>query len=73
MLPAALRDPICITYLVLKAMDTVEDDMTIPDDVKIPLVRNFYKNLSDKCDHPTRCHCNTMHLLMCICVLPPEQ
>ena len=29
-------------------MDTVEDDMTIPNDIKIPMLKDFYKNLQDR-------------------------
>lgn len=47
-LDGELRNAICIFYLVLRALDTVEDDMTIPRDVKIPMLKNFYKNLHDK-------------------------
>ncbi|XP_046547404.1 squalene synthase-like isoform X1 [Haliotis rubra] len=42
-----LRDSVCIFYLVLRALDTVEDDMTIPNKVKLPILRSFYKNLLD--------------------------
>ena len=37
----------CVFYLVLRALDTVEDDMTIPEDKKIPMLKSFYKNLLD--------------------------
>ncbi|KAL8578820.1 hypothetical protein ACOMHN_022113 [Nucella lapillus] len=43
-----LRNAICIFYLVLRALDTVEDDMTIPNDVKIPMLKSFHRNLQDK-------------------------
>ncbi|CAK7272083.1 bifunctional farnesyl-diphosphate farnesyltransferase/squalene synthase [Sporothrix epigloea] len=33
--------PICLFYLVLRAVDTIEDDMTLPNEKKIPLLRNF--------------------------------
>lgn len=33
---------ICLFYLVLRGLDTIEDDMTIPDDVKQPLLRSFH-------------------------------
>ena len=32
---------------MLRALDTVEDDMTIPNDIKIPMLESFYKNLTD--------------------------
>ncbi|MCJ1428770.1 bifunctional farnesyl-diphosphate farnesyltransferase/squalene synthase [Sticta canariensis] len=34
--------PVSIFYLCLRGMDTIEDDMTLPLDRKIPLLRNFY-------------------------------
>ncbi|CAK9439559.1 uncharacterized protein LODBEIA_P36590 [Lodderomyces beijingensis] len=40
-----LRDAIMIFYLVLRALDTVEDDMTIKPEVKIPLLRHFDEKL----------------------------
>lgn len=29
-------------YLVLRGLDTIEDDMTIPDEVKQPILRSFH-------------------------------
>lgn len=40
-----LREPIMIFYLVLRALDTIEDDMTLPNAVKLPMLESFYKNL----------------------------
>ncbi|KAL8556191.1 hypothetical protein ACS0TY_003834 [Phlomoides rotata] len=37
-----LRDAICIFYLVLRALDTVEDDTSIATDVKIPILMDFH-------------------------------
>lgn len=36
---------ICLFYLVLRALDTVEDDMTIDNTRKVQLLRDFYKQL----------------------------
>lgn len=37
------RSPaVCLFYLVLRALDTVEDDMSLDKSVKIPLLNNFY-------------------------------
>ena len=36
-----LRDAIMIFYLVLRALDTIEDDMSIKPAVKVPLLRSF--------------------------------
>lgn len=33
-------------YLILRALDTIEDDMTIDKSIKIPLLREFYTKLS---------------------------
>ncbi|KAH9479150.1 Squalene synthase [Psilocybe cubensis] len=37
-----LARTIALFYLVLRGLDTIEDDMTIPDDVKQPLLRAFH-------------------------------
>lgn len=34
--------PICLFYLILRGLDTIEDDMTIPMSKKDPLLRNFH-------------------------------
>jgi len=44
-LPAQLRDPICIFYLALRGLDSVEDDMTYDVKSKIPLLQTFYQKL----------------------------
>ncbi|CAF1217294.1 unnamed protein product [Rotaria sordida] len=44
-LPQPLKDSVCIFYLVLRGLDSVEDDMIYPQDKKIFLLRNFYNNL----------------------------
>lgn len=33
--------PVCLFYLILRGLDTIEDDMTIPLEKKEPLLRNF--------------------------------
>ncbi|CAG8552638.1 2280_t:CDS:10 [Diversispora eburnea] len=43
-----LRDGICIFYLILRGMDTIEDDMTIPIEKKEPLLRNFHNLIFKK-------------------------
>ncbi|KAI3404529.2 ERG9 [Candida oxycetoniae] len=43
-----LRDAIMIFYLVLRALDTIEDDMTIPSETKVPLLRCFDEKLDLK-------------------------
>lgn len=34
--------PITLYYLILRGLDTIEDDMTIPLETKTPLLRNFH-------------------------------
>ncbi|XP_026857211.2 squalene synthase isoform X2 [Electrophorus electricus] len=41
-LDGELRHAVCIFYLVLRALDTVEDDMTIPLVKKVPLLHEFH-------------------------------
>jgi farnesyl-diphosphate farnesyltransferase len=36
---------ICLYYLVLRGLDTIEDDMSIPDDIKQPLLRSFHEKI----------------------------
>lgn len=38
---ADLRDGVCLFYLILRALDTIEDDMTLDLDKKIDLLREF--------------------------------
>lgn len=37
--------PICLFYLVLRGLDTIEDDLTIPLAKKDPLLREFHANM----------------------------
>ncbi|XP_043075819.1 squalene synthase isoform X1 [Puntigrus tetrazona] len=41
-LDGELRHAVCIFYLVLRALDTVEDDMSIPPEKKVPLLQDFH-------------------------------
>ncbi len=41
------RHAVCIFYLVLRALDTVEDDMSIPVQVKVPILKEFHTHLLD--------------------------
>ncbi|MCS6819222.1 MAG: squalene synthase [Chitinophagales bacterium] len=47
-LPTELRNPVCIFYLTLRGLDTVEDDMNIELQKKILLLNNFYKNCGNE-------------------------
>jgi farnesyl-diphosphate farnesyltransferase len=39
--------PICVFYLCLRGLDTIEDDMTLTIDDKEPLLRNFHTYIFD--------------------------
>ena len=47
-LSAELRLAVCVFYLVLRALDTVEDDMALSNDVKVPALKAFYKHCRDE-------------------------
>jgi farnesyl-diphosphate farnesyltransferase len=47
-LPETLQDPVCIFYLVLRGLDSVEDDMTFDVSKKIPLLQTFHEKLYDR-------------------------
>ncbi|GAQ93019.1 squalene synthase [Klebsormidium nitens] len=42
-----LRDAICLFYLVLRGLDTVEDSMDIPVVTKLPILLSFHKTMYD--------------------------
>ncbi|XP_018121501.1 squalene synthase isoform X2 [Xenopus laevis] len=44
-LDGELRHAVCIFYLVLRALDTVEDDMTIALETKTPMLHDFHTYL----------------------------
>lgn len=41
-LPQGLDDAVCLFYLILRALDSIEDDMSLQNDIKIDLLRHFY-------------------------------
>lgn len=43
-----LRHPICIFYLVLRGLDTVEDDMTLPLKRKKEVLESFHERIYDR-------------------------
>mmetsp|Transcript_38362 Transcript_38362/g.85410 ORF Transcript_38362/g.85410 Transcript_38362/m.85410 type:complete len:165 (+) Transcript_38362:47-541(+) len=47
-LPNPLRDAICVFYLVLRGLDTVEDDMAIPNDIKLPALLSFHEKIYER-------------------------
>ncbi|XP_060209128.1 squalene synthase-like isoform X3 [Lycium barbarum] len=46
-LPLQLRDVVCVFYLVLRALDTVEDDTSIATQVKVPILIAFHRHIYD--------------------------
>ncbi|CCW65453.1 unnamed protein product [Phytomonas sp. EM1] len=44
---SALRDSICIFYLTLRALDTIEDDMSVPMNMKLEELKKFSSHLED--------------------------
>lgn len=47
-LPEQLRDPVCLFYLILRALDTLEDDMRFEESEKLPLLRKFHELIGDE-------------------------
>ncbi len=47
-LPENLKDPVCAFYLVLRGLDSVEDDMDYPAGLRLPLLRSFHEKLFEK-------------------------
>ncbi len=46
-LPESLKDAICVFYLVLRALDSVEDDMEVSEATKNEILRNFHSKCYD--------------------------
>ncbi|KAM1958642.1 hypothetical protein ACFX15_004006 [Malus domestica] len=42
-----LRNAVCLFYLVLRALDIVEDDTSIATDVKVPILLAFHRHIYD--------------------------
>ncbi|KAF3435778.1 hypothetical protein FNV43_RR22870 [Rhamnella rubrinervis] len=62
-LDADLRNAVCIFYLVLRALDTVEDDTSIPTDVKVPILKAFHRHIYD-CNWHFSCGTKDYKVLM---------
>ncbi|XP_074313256.1 squalene synthase 2-like isoform X3 [Silene latifolia] len=62
-LPTELRNAICVFYLVLRALDTVEDDTSIAAEVKIPILKAFHQHIYDP-DWHFSCGTNHYKVLM---------
>lgn len=42
-----LRNAVALFYLILRALDTIEDDMTLSTEIKVPILRDFHETLQD--------------------------
>ncbi|BAF13539.1 squalene synthase [Oryza sativa Japonica Group] len=58
-----LRNAVCIFYLVLRALDTVEDDTSIPAAVKVPILKEFHRHIYNR-DWHYSCGTKDYKLLM---------
>lgn len=47
-LPEELRDPVCLFYLTLRALDSIEDDMALSKEIKNELLRHFHAQCGDE-------------------------
>ncbi|KAH1099074.1 hypothetical protein J1N35_015995 [Gossypium stocksii] len=47
-LDTELKNAVCIFYLVLRALDTVEDDTSVATDIKVPILQEFYRHIYDR-------------------------
>ncbi|KAF8109696.1 hypothetical protein N665_0093s0049 [Sinapis alba] len=43
-----LRNAVCVFYLILRALDTIEDDTSIPTDVKLPVLIAFHRHIYER-------------------------
>nr|AQV11962.1 squalene synthase [Pseudostellaria heterophylla] len=57
-LDTQLRNAVCVFYLVLRALDTVEDDTSVPTEVKVPILIAFHQHIYDRDWHFS---CGTKH------------
>ncbi|CAH2076795.1 unnamed protein product [Thlaspi arvense] len=39
---------VCVFYLILRALDTVEDDTSIPVEIKVPILIDFHRHMFDR-------------------------
>ncbi|CAN8276313.1 unnamed protein product [Cochlearia groenlandica] len=42
-----LRNAVCVFYLILRALDTIEDDTSIPVEIKVPILIAFHRHIYD--------------------------
>ncbi|XP_026445550.1 squalene synthase-like, partial [Papaver somniferum] len=43
-----LLDAFCILYCMSRAIDTIEDDPTIPSEIKVPILEDFHRHIYDR-------------------------
>ncbi|CAH8383314.1 unnamed protein product [Eruca vesicaria subsp. sativa] len=58
-----LRNAVCVFYLILRALDTIEDDTSIPTDVKLPVLIAFHRHIFER-DWHFSCGTNEYKVLM---------
>ncbi|VVB10346.1 unnamed protein product [Arabis nemorensis] len=58
-----LRNAVCVFYLILRALDTVEDDTSIPMEIKVPILIDFHRHIYD-CDWHFSCGTKDYKVLM---------
>ena len=54
-LPVELRNAICVFYLVLRGLDTVEDDMALDTETKLQMLEDFCDEIYDRDFTVTNC------------------
>ncbi|MCB9257025.1 MAG: squalene synthase [Chitinophagales bacterium] len=47
-LPVDLKDAICVFYLILRALDTIEDDMSLEREEKLGILKDFHLKCGDE-------------------------
>lgn len=47
-LPVDLKDAICVFYLILRALDTIEDDMSLDQEEKLRILKDFHLKCGDE-------------------------
>ncbi|MCL7023117.1 hypothetical protein MKW94_014896 [Papaver nudicaule] len=58
-----LLDVMCVWWCVLRALDTVEDEPTLPSELKVPILENFHQHIYDR-DLPISCGTKLHHKVL---------
>ncbi|XP_010432387.1 PREDICTED: inactive squalene synthase 2-like [Camelina sativa] len=58
-----LRNAVCVFYLILRALDTVEDDTSVAVEIKLPILIAFHRHIYD-CDWHFSCGTKEYKVLM---------